>query len=192
MGTGLQFLPQRKPTQLLLHPAGGGGMGKSPMKFILVFKLKDPTQGHHRDFNHFRSHLFPIWSQVVYFVHQSLLNFPGWAGTFQVFHFLHHTVGQGQLPHPSHPSSCGRISAMHHPITTFNKHSHPIVGVAPVLQWGGWSVETRSESLRVAWLVIQESYFSLAISQGLRVLSTLFPPNYDMPWSLQIFILYQR
>ena len=104
-------------------------MGKTPMKLFLGFKLKDPRQGHHRDFNHFRSLLFPIWSQVVYFVHQSLLNFSWWAGTFQVFHFLHHTVRQRQLPHPSLPSSCGRISATHHLITTLNKHNHPIVCV---------------------------------------------------------------
>ena len=114
MGTGLQFLPQRKPAQPLLHLAGGGGMGKTPMNSSLGFELKDPKQDRHRDFHHFGSLLFPIWSQVFYFAYQSRLNFPGWAGTFQVFHFLPHTIRQGQLSRLSLPSSWGRVSAMHH------------------------------------------------------------------------------
>lgn len=70
MGTGLQFLPQRKPAQPFLHLAGGGGMGKTPMKSSLGFELKDPKQDRHRDFNHFGSLFFPIWSQVFYFAYQ--------------------------------------------------------------------------------------------------------------------------
>lgn len=76
MGTGLKFLPERK---LLLHPAGGGGRGNT-YETVSGFGPK-PSDRAEIGILVSPGCLPSIWSQVVYFVPQWLLDFPPLAAT---------------------------------------------------------------------------------------------------------------